>query len=378
MSILIGADIVPGTSNLDLFEHSKIEALLGNELMSILKNADLRIFNLEVPLTDIINPIEKHGPNLIAPTFCVNGLKAMGVDLLTLSNNHIMDQGIQGILSTFEVLDKTNIAHVGAGRNINEAMVPYYVKIKNIKYGIYACAEHEFSIADNNIPGANPFDPLESLDHISNMKNNCDYIIVLYHGGKEHYRYPTPYLQKVCKKMVEKGANLVVCQHSHCIGCREEYLNGTIVYGTGNFIFDYQNNEYWNTSLLLNIDDSGAITYIPLKKMGEGVRLATKKDAKEILQSFENRSVEILENGFVENRFRALAKENLSNYFMYLSGRKYDYSFRILNKISNNKFQNYYTKKRIPQIRTAIRNYIECETHRELVLKGLDYNVWEN
>src|SRR5690606_29065463 len=121
---------------------------------------------------------------------------------------------------------------------------------KKIKIGFYVCAEHEFSIASVDSPGANPFDPLESLDHIADLKNECDYVVVLYHGGKEHYRYPSPYLQKVCRKMADKGANLVICQHSHCIGCFEVYKDSTLVYGQGNFIFNKHDNEYWKTSIL--------------------------------------------------------------------------------------------------------------------------------
>jgi len=55
---------------------------------------------------------------------------------------------------------------------------------------VYTCAEHEFTIATENTPGANPFDPLESLDHIQELKSKCDFVLVLYHGEKAHYRYP--------------------------------------------------------------------------------------------------------------------------------------------------------------------------------------------
>lgn len=61
---------------------------------------------------------------------------------------------------------------------------------------------------------------------------------MLYHGGKEYYRYSSPNLQKTCRKMTEKGADLVLCQHSHCIGSYEEYNDSTILYGQGNFIFN--------------------------------------------------------------------------------------------------------------------------------------------
>lgn len=147
-----------------------------------------------------------------------------------------------------------------------EARKPYIIELDGLKIGIYACAEHEFSIATENASGANPFDPLESLDHVQGLSDKCDYVIVLYHGGKEHYRYPSPYLQKACRKMAEKGADLVVCQHSHCIGCFEEYEKSTIIYGQGNFIFDHSESEFWQTSLLVKIviDDGPHISYIPI------------------------------------------------------------------------------------------------------------------
>jgi len=219
MQLLIAADLVPTESNIDLFNKADIKTLLGEELFSIWNSADVRIFNLEVPLVDKRKPIDKCGPNLIAPKSTAKGIKALKPSLITLANNHIMDQGIQGLNSTREVLNSYNIPYIGVGDNLFEASKPYILNQKGLKIGIYACAEHEFSIAEENKPGANPFDPLESLDHIYNLKKKCDYVIVLYHGGKEHYRYPSPYLQKVCRKMVDKGANLVITQHSHCIGC---------------------------------------------------------------------------------------------------------------------------------------------------------------
>ena len=154
------------------------------------------------------------------------------------------------------VLRKNGIAFAGAGSNLSDASKSYVVEIDGKKIGIYCCTEHEFSIATLTSAGANPFNPLESLDHIQDLKAQTDHVIVLYHGGKEHYRYPSPHLQKVCRKCIEKGADLVVCQHTHCIGCEEKYLNGTIVYGQGNFLFDYTESEYWQTGLLISLNSN--------------------------------------------------------------------------------------------------------------------------
>ena len=243
MYFVIGADIVPTDSNMQLFVQRDMKTLIGDELISILKNAEYRIFNLETPLTDVAQPIIKHGPNLITPTAAVEGFKELGIDLLTIANNHIMDQGECGLFSTIQTLDRAEINYVGAGRNIREACRPFTFRFNGKDIGIYACTEHEFSVADDNRPGANPFDPLWSLDHVEELHKSVDYVIILYHGGKEHYRYPSPMLQKTCHRLVDKGADLVLCQHSHCIGCEEKYRDGTIVYGQGNFIFDNDDND---------------------------------------------------------------------------------------------------------------------------------------
>ena len=371
MSLIIGADLVPVPANQKLFEESNLNALFDNEVISILKRASYRIFNLETPLTDAERPIAKHGPNLRASVKSIAGIKAIGVDLFTLANNHIMDQDVQGLESTTETLNKAEIAHVGAGKNLNEAQKPYFFTAERKQFGVYACTEHEFSVAAEHKPGANPFDPLESLDHIQQMKSHCDFAIVLYHGGKEHYRYPSPYLQKVCRKIVEKGADLVVCQHSHCIGCEEKYQHGTIVYGQGNFLFDVADNEFWNTSLLIQIEDDGDIRYIPICKKGCGVRLAPEKEAVEILAAFRQRSEAIKQPGFLDDQYKAFAETNLDYYVNYFTGNRINLLFRIMNKATGNWLQKKVSERYRGKLGNAVRNFVECEAHRELVIKGL-------
>ncbi len=166
MNILIGADLVPTKSNMRYFENKNTEKLVEKNLLKELNEADYRIFNLEVPLVDNETPINKCGPNLIASTKSALGIKALGVDFLTLANNHILDQGEKGLESTLKVLKKLDISFSGVGNSIEDAYKPFIFEVENIKIGIYCCAEHEFSIVSKENTGANPFDPLESLDHI--------------------------------------------------------------------------------------------------------------------------------------------------------------------------------------------------------------------
>ena len=375
MKLLIGADIVPTSSNFEPFKSGDVRSLADASLLEKLKAADFRVFNLEVPLTDIVSPISKCGPNLIAPTETIAGIKALGVDLFTLANNHILDQGAQGLRSTCALLRENQIAYLGAGETLRDAAAPYILDCGEKKIGFYACAEHEFSIATDTTPGANPFDPLYTLDHIAALKAQCDYVIVLYHGGKEHYRYPSPGLQKNCRRLLEKGADFVICQHSHCIGCEEKYRGGTIVYGQGNFLFDHSDSEYWKTSLLIELSSEGAIRYIPIVKDGEKVRCASGAEADQILSDFYARSEQIKSSDFVQESYAKFAKEMRTGYLAALSPISKNIFFRVLNRLSGYRFGAWYlSKKYTPAMRLAIRNFVECEAHRELLLRGMSEN----
>lgn len=368
MELIIAGDLVPTDSNRELFINGELEKLLGSELLSIWEKVDYRIFNLEAPLFDMDSPINKWGPNLKAPEKSIEGIKKLNPNLVTLANNHILDHGAEGLYRTQKLLNENNISFIGAGSNLNEASKPFILNKDGVKIGFYACAENEFSIATNDSPGANPFDPLESLDHISKLKDKTDYVIVLYHGGKEHYRYPSPYLQKVCRKIVEKGADLVVCQHSHSIGAYEEYKNSTIIYGQGNFIFNLKDNEYWNTSILVKvvIKNKVSIEYLPIVKTKEGTRLASDKEAREIIYYFKLRSEEIKSEEFLKKKYREFAKEHLYIYLRQIYG--FSKVARGLDRLLNGFLIN---RKINADKLLSLQNFIECEAHRELLIEGL-------
>ncbi len=368
-SLLIGADLVPTKSNAELFAAGDAETLVGAELRKILAEADYRIFNLETPLADVESPIAKCGPNLIAPTSTIKGYQAICADILTLANNHILDHGVQALESTRRVLKENGIAFFGVGDTPQEAAEPYIFEFAGKKVGLYACAEHEFSIVTDQTPGVNPFDPLESLDHVAALKTRCDFVVVLYHGGKEHYRYPSPNLRKVCRKLVEKGANLVVCQHSHCVGCEEKYRGGTIVYGQGNFLFDLCDNEFWGTGLLVALDADFNVSYLPLTKDGNKVKLAHSEAAEEILAGFKARSREITVDGVVEAKYAEFAEKMKNNYLLHFSGGRRGLFWRAVNKLSRGRLAAWTIKRKYkPKQLLALQNFVECEAHRELML----------
>lgn len=375
IKIIIGGDLVPTASNERLFEQKKMEALIGKELKEKLKSSDLNIYNLEAPITTSTQKLTKYGPNIKISPKTINGINTFKPLLLNLANNHIMDYRVEGLNNTIKILKDNQIEYIGVGENIFSIKKSYIFFKNNIKLGFYTCAEHEFSIATEDKAGVEPFNIFTSIREIEKLKKECNYVIVLYHGGKEHYRYPSPELKKICNQLVDVGADIVICQHSHCIGSYEKYRNGTIIYGQGNFIFDDEDNEYWATSLLVELDfykEDFKIDYIPIIKEKNGVRIPKISQKNKILEEFNRRSVEILEKNFIEDKYREFSINNIYNYLYSISLIP-----RIIRGIDKKILKNRLIKFLYRDRMLAILNYIECEAHRELFICGLKEKIKE-
>ncbi len=368
VTIVSAGDLAPTPSNCSFFSSGIIESIVDAQLLEILSSADFRLFNLEVPLTDTEKAISKDGPILKAPVAAIRGIMQFDPSVMTLANNHIMDYGEQGLVSTMELLSANSIGFLGAGKDLNEATRPFILEKGGLKIGLYACAEHEFSIAEENRAGANPIDLFESFDQIANLKEECNYVIVLHHGGKEHFRYPSPDLQKVCRKMVKSGADLVICQHSHCIGSFEKFKDAMIVYGQGNFLFDRHDNEFWSTGLLIRavFGEKMEVEFIPFNKKGNGVILSDPQAGETIITEFNSRSEHITSTDFVMNQYEKYCLENGQYYLATLAGL--GKTLRRADKVLNRPLTRLIYSRRKLDI---IRNHLECETHRELILKYL-------
>ncbi|MBR2024706.1 MAG: CapA family protein, partial [Clostridia bacterium] len=184
-----------------------------------------------------------------------------------------------------------------------------------VKIAVIAVCEHEYTYALENREGAREYDPYDTNDDIVEAKKNADYVFVIYHGGKEECRYPSPRLLKACRSMVKHGADVVLCQHSHCIGCYEKYGNGHILYGQGNFHFVCKNFEtkedggyMWNTGLIakIDIDTELKIEFIPTVVDGQGIRLANREESEKLLSELNERS-KSLKDGTWNELFKSFA-----------------------------------------------------------------------
>ncbi len=374
--IAILGDICPTEDYRKLFDSNDPEQVLSG-VVPILINADLTVANLEAPATERAKPILKTGPNLKASPNDLELLKKGGVDVFSMANNHILDYGAQGVIDTLEACEKLGIKTVGSGRDSKAAKEPLIISINGIKIGILSFAEAEFNLATSNQAGANRFDYFDSIKDIKNVREKCDYLIVLYHGGSEYHPYPSPLLQKKCRNMAEFGADLILCQHSHCIGTFEEVDGSTILYGQGNSVFGWEKgNDEWNEGLLVEVElaasNSPVVKFTLLNATKDGVVLADETKAEERL----NKMIELSKALSVPEQVNALwedfSRNNAALYYPFLFGR--GRVFNKLNRLLNNRLIDFlYTDKE----RMIAMNLFRCEAHSEVMQTILKQNFRE-
>lgn len=374
MQLIIGADVFPTPGNAELFENGSAAALVGEELLSQITDADYRVYNLEGALTDDLSPILKDGPVISAPKKTARGLKALQADLIVLANNHVLDHDQIGAENTIAALKENNIAYIGLGKTREERSTPYFFEKDCLRVGIYNCCEHESSVLKEGLIGANGFDPLETLDDITRVKQECDYLVVLYHGGKERFRYPSPELIRVFRKFAEKGADVVIAQHTHCIGCYERYENAWLLYGQGNFIFDRADNEFYNSGVLVRLtfekNNGFNADVIPFVKNGHGVKQADENEKKTLMDALNDRSVKLQDVEFIECEYKNRAAEYAKTYLTAMHGdNRIDQLGRRVLK--NKQFDLLLRKSYSKQLLTTVGNYVTCEAHLELLREGL-------
>ncbi len=294
MKTLLLGDLSPSQTSKESFRRKETDILF-TDTKSLFEKSEFTFVNLECALTESTEAIKKYGPPLSAPVETAEILKELNVDLCGLSNNHTFDLGVKGIKDTFAALDAVGIDYTGWGDNYEDSRKDYIVDKNGEKIAIIAVCEHEYSYALDNRMGARPYDEYNTIEDIRSAKEKADRVIVIYHGGKEYCRYPSPRLLRLCRAMARAGADVVLCQHSHCIGAYEEYEGCHILYGQGNFHFlGNKELDCWYTGLAVEYDTkSDEINFVPLRVLPDGISLAKGEDKEEILREFNKRNEHI-------------------------------------------------------------------------------------
>jgi len=211
---------IPGSFN-EYAENEPPEYFFRN-FSDIFRNDDYTIVNLENVLTDrVLTPVYKGTGTsfwFCSKTSNTDILKAASIDVVSLSNNHYGDYGIQGQEDTKDALDRAGIPWGYDDKTVYLEKNGYTVAlICNVLWGEWQ--------AENIIK------------RIDEAEKQSDFQIVFYHGGLERLHKPEAWKVNACRKLVDHGADLVIGHHPHVLQPAEVYNGVDIVQSLGNFCF---------------------------------------------------------------------------------------------------------------------------------------------
>lgn len=362
MKITFCGDVSPTYTN-DLFVEGKIEELF-YDVPSVFADSDRVVVNLECALTESEYKIKKFGPNLKASAAVATVLRRIGVTDCGISNNHIFDYGVEGVMDTIHAFEEAELNYTGFGNSYEESRKNLILEKDGKKVAVLAVCEHEYCYALEERMGARPFSPYDTMADIRKAKQENDFVVVMYHGGKEQSLYPSPRLRRACQAMVEQGADVVLCQHSHCIGCYEKYCNSHILYGQGNFHFIglFDEHPHWQNGLIVQVTfkDRAEISFIPVVVTNRGISLAKGDEKKKIMQGFEERSMHLVNEQWLAG-WKSFCEEAKETYY---NAVKYAYNDLVAVNENVNK-KTYKDESRLDN-NELFAHYLYCEAHRDV------------
>lgn len=260
-----------------------------SEVAHVLKSADFAFGNLETPVSKGGEPIEKWINMRMHPDL-LDDVMAMGFQVLTLANNHMMDYGEYGFVDTLTHLVQRDLTYVGAGLNIDLAWEAKILRKGDFDVAFLGAASTlgPLSAAGPDRPGVAPIhvsesyaiDPHASMEQpgsapyvrtrawqedidrgvaaIESVLYDVDLIVVALHWGVPPFwrsRFQdglADYQIEVGHALIDAGADVIVGHHPHSLGEVEVYNGKPIFYSLGNFVFHHSKGPVLETPVSRN------------------------------------------------------------------------------------------------------------------------------
>lgn len=203
----------------------------------MLVRADVRFANLEAPLLDRGRALFSTGVRLKMPASAVGLVRRLGVEAVTLANNHMMDFGPDGVRSTLSALGGASIRHVGAGLDGQDAARPTFLDVKGLRLAFLGVCDEHGGGADG-APGVNLLRPGRLLADVRRATKRADHVIVGVHTGIEFTRAPEPFFLSLARRLIDAGASVVAGHHPQVPQGVTRHGGGVIACSLGDFVFD--------------------------------------------------------------------------------------------------------------------------------------------
>lgn len=222
-------------------DNGGISGVIGAEYQNEIASADVFMANLEFPFSERGEAAaDKEFTFRVSPSRA-NILSELGVNIVTLANNHMLDYGTDALLDTLDTLDAAGISHTGAGRNIEEAQAAVIKEVNGQRIAFLGASRVAplitWGAASERAGLLLAYDAERLLSQVRAFNESCDYVVVYMHWGAEQEEMPKEYVRALAKQIADAGADLIIGAHPHVLQGTEYYNGVPIVYSLGNFLF---------------------------------------------------------------------------------------------------------------------------------------------
>jgi poly-gamma-glutamate capsule biosynthesis protein CapA/YwtB (metallophosphatase superfamily) len=294
MRLALAGDTMLGRKVGEALAAGPVAALVAPEVVELTGEADLFVLNLECCVSARGAPLRLPGKPFFfrAPPAATELLALLGVDCVTLANNHALDFGPEALVDTLDHLAAAGIAAVGAGVNVAAARRPAVLDAAGLRLAVVGVTDHpeEFAagpdrpgVAFADLRGQPPAWLEQAIRSV-----DADAVLVTPHWGPNLTSAPLPYVRRAAAALVEGGATLVAGHSAHVF----HGVAGPVLYDLGDFLDDYAVDRDLRNDLgllsLVNLDEHGParLEAVPLALDYCRTRLADGADAAWVRRRF--------------------------------------------------------------------------------------------
>lgn len=207
----------------------------------VLSAADITVVNLETAVTEGGTPEPKEF-HFRAPPSTYEAVRAAGIDVVSLANNHALDYGQDGLADTLRHAARANMSVVGAGADADTAYAPWLTEVEGVRIAVLGLSQiqelaYRWEARDSRPGIAMAHDRSRAAQAVRDARRQADVVIVFLHWGQEGNQCPTPRMKRLARTLAQAGATAVIGTHAHLLQ-GDGWLGKTYVaYGLGNFLW---------------------------------------------------------------------------------------------------------------------------------------------
>ena len=224
----------------------------------VFSRADLVMVNLETAITDRGEPVAGKAFHFRSPALSFDALKAAGVDVVGMANNHALDYGPVGLSDTFDAIAASGMPVLGVGRDATEAFRPYLTSINDQRIAIFAATDWlepalvaQWAATDTRPGLAFCIDPSRLVSAVRSVRPQVDTVVAFLHWGTETTHCASPEQHTLADALIAAGADIIVGSHAHRVFGAGHVGDALVAYGLGNFVYFREDGDSGSSGILL-------------------------------------------------------------------------------------------------------------------------------